>query len=155
MLDSVIPGFLGRALSLEMSAVQQYLSLGKIVEMRGMQKAAEQFRHEAREEMQHAERIIGRMLALGFAPNASHLKPARLDGSLTQLMEHVSAMERDIVSFYAHAVDYCRRIKDVENRMFFEALLAEEQAHAGSIEQWNEEIESGKYLFQFDKGAQL
>lgn len=99
MQDPATPGYLGRALSLELSAVQQYLSLAKVLELRGMQQAGEKFRHEAQEEMEHAERIIGRMLALGFAPNASHLRPTRLSGSLPQLIQHVTAMEREIVEF--------------------------------------------------------
>lgn len=143
MQDPAIPGYLGRALSLELSAVQQFLALAKLLELRGMAQAAAKFRHEADEEMEHAQRIIGRMLALGFAPNASHLRPTRLQGSLPQLMQHVAAMEREIVEFYAKAMNHCRRMQDAENRIFFETLLNEEQQHASGIEQWRNEIETG------------
>lgn len=144
MQDPAIPGYLGRALSLELSAVQQFLALAKLLEMRGMTEAGGKFRHEAQEELEHAQRIIGRMLALGFAPNASHLRPTRLQGSLPQLMEHVAAMEREIVEFYARAVSHCRRAQDHENRIFFEALLIEEQQHASGIDHWRNEIEAGQ-----------
>ena len=66
--DAVIPGYLGRALSYELSAVQQYLSLSSLLTMRGVHEASERFRNEAQDELQHAERIIGRMVALGFGP---------------------------------------------------------------------------------------
>lgn len=141
--DPVILGYLGRTLSFELSAVQQYLSLARLLELRGMPQAGEKFRHEAQEEMQHAERIIGRMLALGVAPNASRLRPARLDGALPQLMQHVTDLETEIVNFYAQAVHHCSRTRDHENRIFFEALLLEEQRHASGIDGWRQEIETG------------
>jgi bacterioferritin len=94
--------------------------------------------------MQHAERIIGRMLALGVAPNASCLRPVRLDGALPQLMQHAAALEGEIVSFYAQAVRYCSREQDHENRIFFEALLLDEQRHASGIESWQQQIVSGQ-----------
>ena len=109
-----------------------------------MVQASEKFKHEAHEEMQHAERIIGRMLALGVAPNASQLRPVRLDGSLPQLMKHAADMESEIVSFYAHAVRYCSHVQDHENRIFFETLLKEEQEHASGIEVWRQHIEAGQ-----------
>ena len=142
--DPAILGYLGRALSFELTAVQQYLSLARLLEMRGVPQAGEKFRHEAQEEMEHAERIIGRMLALGVAPNASCLRPPRLDGGLLQLMQHAADLEVEIVSFYEQAVKYCRRIQDYENRIFFEKLLTEEQQHVTVIDSWKQEIMAGE-----------
>lgn len=144
MDDPVILGYLGRALSFELSAVQQYLSLARLLELRGMPQAGEKFRHEAQEEMKHAERIIGRMLALGVAPNASCLRPSRLDGTLPQWLQHATDLETEIVAFYAQAVRYCKHTQDHENRIFFETLLQEEQRHAGGIDAWRQEIVGGQ-----------
>lgn len=138
--DPVILGYLGRALSLEFSAVQQYLSMGRLLSLRGMPQVGDKFRLEAQEEMEHAERIIGRMLAVGVAPSASSLKPVRLDGSLTELIQHTVDLETEIVNFYAQAVQYCQRTQDHENRIFFEALLKEEQQHAAGLHTWSQEI---------------
>jgi len=138
--DPVILGYLGRALSFELSAVQQYLSLGRLLTLRGLPQAGDKFRLEAQEEMEHAERIIGRMLAVGVAPSASSLRPARLDGSLSELIQHTVNLETEIVNFYAQAVQYCQRAQDHENRIFFEALLKEEQQHASGIHAWWQEI---------------
>jgi len=146
--DPVIFGYLGRALSLELSAVQQYLSLVRLLELRGMPQAGEKFRHEAQQEMQHAERIIGRMLALGVAPNASCLRPPRLDGALPQLMQHASNLEAEIIQFYDQAVKYCSRTEDHESRVFFETLLLEEQQHASGLESWQQQIMMGQETVQ-------
>ncbi len=143
--DPVILGYLGRALSFELSAVQQYLSLGQMLTLRGMPQVGDKFRLEAQEEMAHAERIIGRMLAVGVAPSATILRPARLDGSLPELIQHTVNLETEIVNFYARAVQYCQRAQHHENQIFFAALLKEEQQHASGIREWWQEI-SGEPL---------
>ncbi len=134
--DPVVLGYLGRALSFELTAVQQYLSLARLLALRGMPQAGEKFRLEAQEEMEHAERIIGRMLAVGVSPSATCLRPACVDGTLPELVQHAVKLEREIINFYAQAVQYCQHKQDYENRIFFEALLAEEQQHASGISEW-------------------
>jgi bacterioferritin len=77
-MDAVHPrvlGYLGRALSLELSAVQQYMTQASLVELWGDAASADRFRQETVEEMQHAERLVQQMLSLGVAPAASQLKP--------------------------------------------------------------------------------
>ena len=131
--DEIILGYLGRALSYELSAVQQYLSLSSLLLIKGMSDLSVRFKNEAQDELQHAERIIGRIIALGFAPNASHLRPAKLNGSLSQLIEHVIGLEHEIIAFYERAVEYCIQANDDENRIFFAALLSEEKEHANHV----------------------
>ena len=58
-------GYLGRALSLEYSAVQQYMTQAALVEAWGLSEAADRFRRETVEEMQHAEMIAEPILFLG------------------------------------------------------------------------------------------
>ena len=74
--DERVLGYLGRALSLELSAVQLYSTQAMLVATWGLADVAEKFRAESTEEMGHAERIISRMLALGVAPNASNIARA-------------------------------------------------------------------------------
>lgn len=50
-------GYLGRALSLELSAVQQYMTQASLVGLWGDAASAERFRRETVEEMQHAEKL--------------------------------------------------------------------------------------------------
>ena len=128
-LDPVIIGFLGRALSFELSAVQQYLSVSKLMQTKGLINEAEKFRTEAQEEMNHVERIIARLIGLGCAPSASQLRPTKLQGSLLQVLKNTSEMEKEAVQLYEHAVDYCDKQNDVENKYFFKILLKEEQEH--------------------------
>jgi bacterioferritin len=139
--DQRVLGYLGRGLSLELSAVQLYSTQARLVDTWGLAEVAGKLSAEASEELGHAERIISRMLALGVAPNASQLRPVRLGTDLRSLLEHDHAFEKELVSLYSEASSHCTRIGDQDNRLFFEALLAEEQAHAVTLEKWLQELQ--------------
>ena len=136
--DPTVLGFLGRALSLELSAVQQYLTLSRLLKLRGFDEIAETFKHEAMEEMAHAERIISRMLVLGVAPNATQLRAAQLGDSLPALIASAQLLEAEIISFYEKAVMHCAQVDDFDSRLFFDQLLQEERNHAGSLANWQQ-----------------
>ena len=139
--DQQVLGYLGRALSLELSAVQLYSTQAMLTASWGLTEASEKFRAESIEEMGHAERIIGRMLALGVAPNASQLRPVRLGQTLQQLLEIDHALEKELVKLYSDAAAHCTRCGDQDSRLFFESLLGEEQEHAKELLQWIEKLQ--------------
>ena len=84
--DQKVLGYLGRALSLELSAVQQYSTQARLVASWGLSEAAASLRKEADEELKHADRIIERMLAIGVAPGGSQLRPVELATELSGLL---------------------------------------------------------------------
>ncbi|WP_126453030.1 ferritin-like domain-containing protein [Sulfuriflexus mobilis] len=140
--DERVLGYLGRALSLELSAVQLYSTQSMLVASWGLTDVADKLRAESREEMGHAERIISRMLALGVAPNASQLRPVRLGRNLQELLQYDYAFENELISLYDDATRHCVSVADSDNRLFFEALLNEEKAHAADLTQWIQEVKS-------------
>ncbi len=134
--DPRILGYLGRALSLEYTAVQQYMTQASLCDAWGLREAGERFRRESVEEMQHAQRIIERMLQLGVAPNASRLEAVGLAPDLAGMLRRDAALESRIIALYDEAARYSRSVRDIENAGFFEALLGEEVSHAGEIHAW-------------------
>ena len=139
--DQRVLGYLGRGLSLELSAVQLYTTQARLVDTWGLAEVAGKLSAEASEELGHAERIISRMLDLGVAPNASQLRPVKLGGDLRTLLEHDYAFEEELVKLYAEARNHCARIGDQDNRLFFEGLLTEEQAHAETLKDWLQQLQ--------------
>ncbi len=135
-------GYLGRALSLEMTAVQQYATQATLVAAWGLTEDASKLQQESLEEMGHVNRIIGRMLALGVAPNASMLRPVKLGRDLRELLIADAELEKDLVNLYMHAAHHCARNGDHDGRKFFEALLQEEQAHDVSLAEWIRSLEA-------------
>ena len=129
-------GYLGRALSLELSAVQQYMTQASLVELWDEGEAAERFRRETVEELQHAERIIQRMLVLGVAPAASQLRPASHASDLVGLLRLNLALETDLINHYAEAVRFCVLVGDGDSQAFFQDLLTDEQHHGEELGDW-------------------
>jgi bacterioferritin len=134
--DQRILGYLGRALSMELSAVQLYSTQAKLVENWGLAEVAGRLSAEAGEELAHAERIISRMLALGVAPNASQLRPVRLGRNLQELLQANHAFESEVVRLYEDAMRHSASVGDHDSRLFFEALYAEERQHAQHMLDW-------------------
>ena len=129
-------GYLGRALSLEYSAVQQYMTQAALCAAWGLDEAAERFRHETQEELQHANRIVQRMLQLGVTPNASQLRPAGVARGLPDLLRQDAVLEAEIIAVYDEAVRFCERIAAGEDAAFFAELLGEEIEHAQQLAAW-------------------
>ena len=143
-VDPKVLGYLGRALSLELSAVQLYSTQARLCATWGLDEPADKMRTEAQEEMQHVERIIARMLALGAAPNASQLRPVKLGKTLEELLIINHAFEQELVTLYQEATAYCARAGNHDDRMFFQGLTEEEQHHARELQQWLTELSGGR-----------
>ena len=133
-------GYLGRALSLELTAVQQYMTQASLVGLWGDAASAERFREETVEEMQHAERIVQQMLQLGVAPAASQLQPVTHAEDLVGLLEHNADLEQQLVDHYDEASRFCALIHDDANGSFFQSLLEDEQHHSRDLEAWLQQL---------------
>ena len=129
-------GYLGRALSLELSAVQQYMTQASLVELWGNAEAAIRFRRETVEELQHAELIVQRMLALGVAPAASQLRPVGHAPDLAGLLRLDLALEADLIQLYSEAVRFCVLVGDGASEAFFHGLWTDEQHHGEELGAW-------------------
>jgi len=110
--DQRVLGYLGRALSLEFSAVQLYSTQARVVASWGLADAAEHLKHEAEEELQHTDRIIERMLAVGVAPSASQLRPVKLGQDLVEMLQINERFEQELIGLYHAAASYSARIGD-------------------------------------------
>ena len=139
--DQKVLGYLGRALTLELSAVQQYSTQARLVASWGLSEAAASFRKEATEELQHADRIIERMLALGAAPAGSQLRPVSLAPDLSALLQINQKFEAEVVRMYQSAAGHCAGTGDHDGRVFFEELLREEQAHHAELGAWLDRLQ--------------
>ena len=138
--DPQLLGYLGRALSLELSAVQLYTTQARLATAWGLSEPADRFRKEALEELEHVDRIIGRMLALGAAPASSQLRPAGLGTDLYQLLQYDRDFENDLVALYRDAARYCASRGYQDDRLFFLEIMGEEEEHARELESWLEQI---------------
>ncbi len=141
LMDSRLNGYLSRALSHEMMAVQQYLTQYTLCDMWGLTQAAEKFRYESEDELKHAQRLISRMLCLGLLPNATQLPTVRAGRSLKDMLIADWHLETDAIRLYDEASRYATRIGDDISYELFTGLLQEEREHLQALETWLAELE--------------
>jgi len=137
--NSQILGYLGRALSLEFSAGQNYLAQASLAKYRQEFSYAEGFVTLANEEFQHANLITDRMVMQGVLPSGSVLRPA---GSATNIVEALrSSEEREIalIQLYSEASQYCANFGAHQDHSLFNRLLEEEHTQLVRVQSWLEE----------------
>ena len=127
-------GWLARALTHEMSAVQQYLAQSVLARLWGDADLSDHLRHEAIEELGHAERLMERLILLGVAPSAGNLPPARLGRSVEALLASDRTLEVDAVRLYQEALAHARRMRDADSAALLEDILGEEVAHVRELD---------------------
>jgi len=127
-------GWLSRALTHEMGAVQQYLAQSVLARLWGDEALAKHLRHEAVEELEHAERLMERLILLGVAPSAGNLPPARLGRGVTDLLAADRVLEVDAVRLYQEAVAHARRMRDADSVALLEGILDEELRHVRELD---------------------
>ncbi|MCS6811729.1 MAG: ferritin-like domain-containing protein [Tepidimonas sp.] len=133
--DARVLGWLTRALQHEMTALQQYLAQSVLARLTGHTELAERLRHEALEELAHAERLMQRLIELGVAPAAGAVPPARLGRGVADFPTLNRQLEQTAVVLYQDAADHARRVRDADSEALLRALAAEEAAHYGAWSQ--------------------
>lgn len=137
-------GWLSRALTHEMSAVQQYLAQSVLVRLWGDDALADELRAEAVEELKHAERLMERLIVLGVAPSAGNLAPARLGRSIEILLAADRVIEVDAVRIYQEALAHVERMRDADSASLLSSILSEEMMHVQALDKvMNGKVKNG------------
>jgi bacterioferritin len=137
-------GWLSRALTHEMGAVQQYLAQSVLARLWGDEALATKLRKEADEELEHAERLMQRLIQFGVAPSSGNLPPTRLGRCAQDLLAADRVLEIDAVRLYREAVAHAERMRDPETAALFDSILGEEIAHVRELDgMMNEQVEHG------------
>lgn len=127
-------GWLSRALTHEMSAVQQYLAQSVLSRLWGDEALSSKLRSEAVEELGHAERLMERLIAVGVAPSAGNLPPSRLGRSVDDMLAADRELEVEAVRLYQEAVAHAQRMRDSDSAVLLTEILAEELEHVQEID---------------------
>ena len=138
--DPRLSGYLSRALSHEMAAVQQYLLQAKLTGMWGLSAQSAKFRNDVSEELVHAERLMERMLILGISCNATQLPPTRPGRTLEEMLHIDRELEVEAIRLYGEAALYCGRRQDRETQALMQAILEDELGHLKELDQQLSEL---------------
>ena len=132
--DAKVIEYLNAALRSELTAVSQYWLHYRLQEDWGFGKIADKSRAESIEEMNHADRLIQRIIFLEGHPNLQKLDPLRIGQNLKETLESDLAAEHDARTLYIEARDHCESVKDYVSKDLFEALIADEEGHIDYLE---------------------
>lgn len=121
-------------LTLELTAVNQYMAHAKMCENWGYERLARRFRDTALEEMRDAEAIIDRILFLEGVPNLQRLGPVAVGESPREQIELALQTERQALDLLARGVAVSLEEGDNASREFFAARLPEEEEHVNWAE---------------------
>jgi len=125
---------LNDALKHELGAVNQYWLHYRMLDNWGFTKLASKERKESLEEMQHADKLVVRILFLEGLPNLQYIAPLMIGQSLKEVLECDLKGEYSARDLYTRARDICRTHEDLVSMMLFEDLLKDEEEHIDFLE---------------------
>ncbi|MAS07224.1 MAG: bacterioferritin [Ahrensia sp.] len=125
---------LNEALFLELGAVNQYWLHYRLLDDWGYGKLAKKEREESIEEMNHADKLVQRIIFLEGHPNLQNVAPLRIGQNVKEVLEADLAGEIDARTSYKLSREICREEEDYVTMNLFEELLADEEGHIDFLE---------------------
>ncbi len=125
---------LNEALKLELGAINQYWLHYRLLANWGYTKLAKKERKESIEEMEHADKIVDRIIFLEGHPNLQHVAPLMIGENLKEVLECDLKGEHIARESYSKSRDICREAGDYVTMQLFEGLLKDEEGHIDFLE---------------------
>ena len=125
---------LNGALTIELTAINQYFCQSKMCKNWGYLKLANKHYHESIGEMRHAEKLIDRIIFLEGVPEIARYDVIRVGTNVKEQFENDLVLETKGVKAYNEAVDLCIKLKDGGSREMMEHILEESEEHVDWLE---------------------
>jgi bacterioferritin len=132
--DPQVIEFLNRALRHELTAVNQYWLHYRLLENWGYMALAKQWRKESIEEMEHADKLVARIIFLDGFPNMQVLDPLHIGQTVREVLDCDLAAELSARALYQEAATHCHAARDYVTRDLFEKLMSDEEDHIDFLE---------------------
>ena len=84
--------------------------------------------------MEHADKLIDRIIFLEGHPNLQTLDPLRIGQNVRETLTCDLDAEMEAVSLYNEARKYCSEVNDYASMHLFEELIMDEQGHIDFLE---------------------
>lgn len=132
--DKKVIEYLNSALRSELTAVSQYWLHYRLQDDWGYGRLAAKSREESIEEMNHADKLIERIIFLEGHPNLQKLDPLRIGENVKECLEADLAAEHEARTLYIEARNHCEKVGDYVSKNLFEELIADEEGHIDFLE---------------------
>ena len=125
---------LNEALKLELGAINQYWLHYRMLDNWGYKKLAKKERKESIEEMNHADRLVDRIIFLDGFPNLQDVAPLMIGENIKEVLECDLKGEQIARDHYKRSREICRDLGDYVTMALFEDLLKDEEGHIDFLE---------------------
>ena len=126
--------FLNKALTNELTAINQYWLHYRVLADWGVSKLAEYERHESIDEMKHADVLAERILFLNGLPNFQAIHKLKVGETVEEILKADLAVEMEAIPLLKDAIAHCEEVRDFTTREIFERILESEEEHVDFLE---------------------
>lgn len=125
-----------RLLTAELTAADQYFAHSRMLENWGFAKLSERIAHERNDELEHADKLIRRILFLEGTPNVGARGKLSIGKDVPEILQNDLAYEIAVTTALKNAIVLCEKESDFESRALLRELLHDtEWDHTHWLEQ--------------------
>ena len=132
--DPQVIDALNRALTIELTAINQYFCQAKMCMNWGFEKLGKKHYSESMGEMKHAEKLIDRILFLEGVPEIARYDVIRVGTNIKEQFENDLQLEMKGVKAYNEAIELFTKLQDHGSRELVEPILVESEEHVDWLE---------------------
>jgi bacterioferritin len=132
--DDQVLDYLNKALTNELTAINQYWLHYRVLDHWGVRKLAEFERHESIDEMKHADTLSARVLFLDGLPNFQAIGKLKVGETVEEILKADLALEMEAIPLLRDAIQHCESVRDYVSREIFERILENEEQHVDFLE---------------------
>lgn len=132
--DAKVLAVLNEVLKAELTAINQYFLHAEMCENWGYERLASLTRKESIEEMQHAEKLMERILLLDGSPNMSDYFKINIGQNVKDQLHNDLNLEYTAVKRLNDGIQTCVAAKDNASRELLEQILTDEEHHIDWLE---------------------
>ena len=125
---------LNRALTIELTAINQYFVQAKMCKNWGFEKLGQKHYVESIGEMKHAEKLIDRIIFLEGVPEIARYDVIRVGTNVKEQLEFDLALETSGVNAYNEAITLAAQLKDNGSRELMNEILVDSEEHVDWLE---------------------